>query len=113
MPGSQSPAVTEVPTENSSRVSEGVNGIASLAVLALDGDSTHFAGQGTTADSEGGTRLASPIDGGGTPHSPTHPTDGLPLILATSARQGHFSGRYGHQPCLLETCDCEAVPATY
>ncbi|XP_063868828.1 uncharacterized protein LOC135104944 [Scylla paramamosain] len=32
------------------------------------------------ADSEGGTQLASPIDGGGTPHSPTHPTDGLPLI---------------------------------
>ncbi|XP_071547680.1 uncharacterized protein [Panulirus ornatus] len=71
---------TQVPAENSSRVSEGVDGIASLAVPALDGDSTHFAGQGTTADSEGGTRLASPIDGGGTPHSPTHPTDGLPLI---------------------------------
>lgn len=42
-----------MPTENSSRVSEGVDGIASLAVPALDGDSTHFGGQGTTADSEG------------------------------------------------------------
>lgn len=67
-------------TESSSRVSKGVDGVTYLAVPALDGDSPHSAGQGTTTDSEGGKDLASPFDGGGTPHSPTHQTDGLPLI---------------------------------